>query len=60
MEWLTWLIDPLNYGIMWCALLASVMVGVICSVFGTYVILHWLAFFGDALAYAITLACVQL
>lgn len=50
---LDWLIDPLSYGFMWRGLLASVMVGVICSVLGTYVILQGMAFFGDALAHTI-------
>ncbi len=53
MEWLGWLTEPLGYGFMWRGLLASVMVGVICSVLGTYVILQGMAFFGDALAHAI-------
>ena len=53
MEWLTWLTEPLGYGFMWRGLLASIMVGVICSVLGTYVILQGMAFFGDALAHAI-------
>lgn len=48
-----WLIEPLSYGFMWRGLLASVMVGVICSVLGTYVILQGMAFFGDALAHTI-------
>jgi manganese/iron transport system permease protein len=50
---LDWLIEPLGYGFMWRGLLASVMVGVICSVLGTYVILQGMAFFGDALAHTI-------
>ncbi len=50
---LDWLIDPLSYGFMWRGLLASLMVGVICSVLGTYVILQGMAFFGDALAHTI-------
>lgn len=53
MEWLAWLVDPLSYGFMWRGLLASMMVGVICSVLGTYVILQGMAFLGDALAHAI-------
>ena len=48
-----WLIEPLSYGFMWRGLLASLMVGVICSVLGTYVILQGMAFFGDALAHTI-------
>ena len=35
------------------ALLATVMVGVVCSVLGAYVVLRGMAFFGDALAHSI-------
>jgi ABC-type Mn2+/Zn2+ transport system permease subunit len=35
------------------ALLASVIVGVLCAVMGTYVVLRGMAFLGDALAHAI-------
>ncbi len=48
-----WLADPLAYPFMGRALLASVMVGVVCSVLGTYIVLQGMAFFGDALAHAI-------
>ncbi|MCO5242828.1 MAG: metal ABC transporter permease [Anaerolineae bacterium] len=48
-----WLLEPLQYGFMWRALLASAMTGVICSVIGVYVILQGMAFFGDALAHII-------
>jgi manganese/iron transport system permease protein len=48
-----WLFDPLSYGFMWRGLLASLMVGVICSVLGSYVILQGMAFFGEALSHAI-------
>lgn len=53
MDALHWLIDPLSYSFMVRGLLASFMVGVICSILGTYVILQGMAFFGDALAHAI-------
>lgn len=53
MEFLNWLVEPLSYGFMVRGLLASVMVGVICAVLGTYVILQGMAFFGDALAHTI-------
>lgn len=53
MDWLDWLVEPLSYGFMWRGLLASVMVGVLCSVLGSYVILQGMAFFGDALAHAV-------
>src|SRR5262245_53734664 len=48
-----WLLEPLSYGFMARGLLASLMVGVICSVLGSYVILQGMAFFGDALSHAI-------
>jgi len=53
MDALNWLIEPLSYGFMWRALLAAIMVGIICSVIGTYVILQGMAFLGDALAHII-------
>ncbi len=53
MEFLNWLVEPLSYGFMVRGLLASVMVGVICAVLGSYVILQGMAFFGDALAHTI-------
>jgi manganese/iron transport system permease protein len=52
-EWLSWLLDPLGYGFMWRGLLASLMVGILCSTVGVYVILQGMAFFGDALAHTI-------
>lgn len=53
MELVQWLAEPLSYGFMVRGLLASLMVGVLCSVLGTYVILQGMAFFGDALAHTI-------
>lgn len=48
-----WLATPLAYGFMQRGLLASLMVGVLCSVVGCYVVLRSMAFLGDALAHAI-------
>ncbi len=48
-----WLIEPLSYPFMVRGLLAAVMVGVVCAVVGTYVVLRGMAFFGDALAHAV-------
>jgi manganese/iron transport system permease protein len=45
--------QPLHYPFMVRGLLASVMVGALCAVVGTYVVLRGMAFFGDALAHAI-------
>lgn len=47
------LLEPLQYPFMVRALLAAIMVGVICSTLGTYVILQGMAFLGDALSHAI-------
>jgi manganese/iron transport system permease protein len=48
-----WLIYPLTYGFMQRALAAGILVGVLCSVIGCYVVLRSMAFLGDALAHAI-------
>jgi len=48
-----WLLEPLRYEFMTRGLLAALMVGVICSVIGCYVVLRSMAFMGDALAHAI-------
>ena len=47
------LTQPLRYPFMVRSLLASLMVGTLCAVVGTYVVLRGMAFFGDALAHAI-------
>lgn len=47
------LIDPLTYPFMQRGLLAAVLVGIVCAVIGTYIVLRGMAFFGDALAHAI-------
>jgi ABC-type Mn2+/Zn2+ transport system permease subunit len=47
------LVEPLRYPFMVRGLLASVMVGALCAVVGSYVVLRGMAFFGDALAHAI-------
>jgi ABC-type Mn2+/Zn2+ transport system permease subunit len=50
---MSYLLEPLQYAFMIRALLASVIVGVLCAVMGTYVVLRGMAFLGDALAHAI-------
>ena len=47
------ILDPLRYAFMIRGLTAAIMVGVVCAVVGTYVVLRGMAFFGDALAHAI-------
>jgi len=48
-----WLLTPLQYPFMVRGMLAAVIVGVVCAVLGTYVVLRGMAFFGDALAHAV-------
>jgi manganese/iron transport system permease protein len=50
---LDWLLTPLQYAFMVRGLLAALMVGGVCALLGTYVVLRGMAFFGDALAHAI-------
>ncbi len=50
---ITLLLEPLEYGFFLRALLASLMVGIVCATIGTFVVLRGMAFFGDALAHAI-------
>jgi manganese/iron transport system permease protein len=47
------LIEPLTYGFMQRGMLAGVLVGIVCAVVGTYVVLRGMAFLGDALAHAV-------
>lgn len=48
-----WLLEPLQFNFIMRALVASVLVGILCPILGTYVILRGMAFFGDALAHTI-------
>lgn len=47
------LLDPLSYGFMVRAFLVSALVGIICPIVGSYVVMRGLAFMGDALAHSI-------
>lgn len=46
-------VQPLRYPFIIRGLWASFMVGTVCAVVGSYVVLRGMAFFGDALAHAI-------
>lgn len=46
-------LEPLKYPFMLRGLGAALLVGVVCAVVGTYVVLRGMAFFGDALAHSI-------
>ncbi len=50
---ITWWLAPLQYGFMQRGLTAALLVGIVCSVIGCYVVLRSMAFLGDALAHAI-------
>jgi manganese/iron transport system permease protein len=45
------LLEPLAYGFLQRGLIAAILIGVICAVIGTFVVLKGLAFIGDALAH---------
>ncbi|NLV74836.1 MAG: metal ABC transporter permease [Chloroflexi bacterium] len=44
---------PLIYGFMQRGLAAAILVGIVCSVIGCYIVLRGMAFLGDAMAHAI-------
>lgn len=48
-----WILDPLQYDFIVRALLAAVIVGVVCSILGVYIVLRGMAFLGDAMAHTI-------
>jgi manganese/iron transport system permease protein len=50
---IAFLVEPFTYPFMLRALGAALIVGIVCPVLGTYVVLRGMAFFGDALAHII-------
>ena len=44
--------DPLGYEFMQRGLVAAILVGIVCAVIGTFVVLKGLAFIGDAVSHA--------
>lgn len=50
---LSYLVEPFQYSFMLRGLWASLIVGVVCPILGSYVVLRGMAFFGDALAHII-------
>lgn len=53
MPFLHYISDPLTYPFMLRGLTAAVLVGMVCAIVGSYVVLRGMAFFGDALAHTI-------
>jgi manganese/iron transport system permease protein len=52
MDPIAFLVDPMAYGFMQRGLVAAVLVGIVCAVMGTFVVLKGLAFIGDAVSHA--------
>jgi manganese/iron transport system permease protein len=50
---LLWFTEPFQYPFMVRALIGAIIVGIVCPVMGTYVVLRGMAFFGDALAHIV-------
>src|SRR5262245_54088082 len=50
---INWIMEPLQYEFMQRGMIAATLVGIVCAVVGTYVVLRGMAFFGDALAHTI-------
>lgn len=50
---LNFLLEPIRFEFMVRGMLAAIMVGIVCAVIGTFVVLRGMAFLGDALAHAI-------
>src|SRR5512144_83844 len=50
---MSFLLEPLHYEFMQRGMIAAILVGALCAVIGTYVVLRGMAFFGDALAHTI-------
>lgn len=52
-QFIDFVLTPLSYAFMTRSLIAAILVGVVCAVVGTYIVLRGMAFFGDALAHSI-------
>ena len=50
---IAFLLEPLEYVFMQRGMTAAVLVGIVCALVGTYIVLRGMAFFGDALAHSI-------
>jgi manganese/iron transport system permease protein len=50
---LNWLLEPLTYEFMRHALAAGVLVGILCPIVGTYLVVQRMALLGDVIAHAV-------
>jgi ABC-type Mn2+/Zn2+ transport system permease subunit len=49
----SWIINPFTFAFMQRGLIAALIVGIICSLIGCFVVIRSMAFLGDAMAHAI-------
>jgi manganese/iron transport system permease protein len=50
---ISFFVQPFSYAFMQRGLIAAILVGIVCAVVGTFIVLRGMAFFGDALAHTI-------
>ena len=50
---MSFFLEPLQYEFIQRGMIAAILVGILCAVVGTYIVLRGMAFFGDALAHTI-------
>lgn len=50
---MNWLLDPFSYEFMRQALMAGVLIGILCPIIGTYLIVQRMALLGDVVAHAV-------
>ncbi len=50
---LNWLLEPLTYEFMRNALAAGILVGILCPIVGTYLVVQRMALLGDVIAHAV-------
>jgi manganese/iron transport system permease protein len=50
---MSWVMDPLEFAFFRNALVAAVLMGIVCGALGGYVVLRGLAFIGDALTHSV-------
>lgn len=48
-----WLLDPLSYEFMQQALMAGVLIGILCLIVGTYLLVQRMALLGDVVAHSV-------
>ena len=52
-DWVRWFFEPLQFAFMQRSLVVAIMVGIICSVVGSYLMVQRLALLGDAISHSV-------